>query len=147
MSDQPDQPDPVEGPIDGPVDGEPVDDARDPVQRPADLPSSAGTPFAEKVRATFEEYDVERHLGELAAQVEQVVRQGVETVGALAHEHRDDIGGFLSRTAEALDRRTDGRHAETINDVRGQLERGLQRIAEQRPPDGPAAGPDPEQEV
>jgi len=125
----PDQPsEPVE-PDDQPVvpQGQPADDSRDPVER-----SAEPTPFAETVRDKFEEFEVERHLEDFAAQLEQVVRQGIETIGALAHEHRDDIGGFLSRTAEAIDRRTDGRHAETISQVRGQIERGVERLAEQR---------------
>jgi len=116
--------------------GDQPDDSRDPVERPVEP-----TPFAETLRAKLEEYDVERHLEDFAAQLEQAVRQGMETVGALAHEHRDDIGGFLSRTAEALDRRTDGRHAETISEVRGQLERGVERLAQQRPEDDRPAGP------
>jgi hypothetical protein len=119
---------------------QPADDARDPVERPADLPAEP-TPFAEALRAKLEEYDVEGHLEDIASQLEQAIRQGVETVGALAHEHRDDIGGFLGRTAEALDRRTDGRHAETINQVRSQLERGVERLAEQRPGDADPSGP------
>jgi hypothetical protein len=127
-SDQPDQPG-----------DQPADDSRDPVERPSE--PSEGVPFAETLRAKLEEYDVERHLGDFAAQVEHLVRQGVETVGAIAHEHRDDIGGFLSRTAEALDRRTDGRHAETISEVRGQLERGVERLAEHRPDDSAPAEP------
>jgi hypothetical protein len=118
---------------------QPGDDSRDPVERPAEP-----TPFAETLRAKLEEYDVERHLEDFAAQLEHAVRQGMETVGALAHEHRDDIGGFLSRTAEALDRRTDGRHAETISEVRGQIERGVERLAQQRPEDdGPTGSADP----
>jgi hypothetical protein len=141
MPDQPSEPSDASDQHPDSVD-RPADDSRDPVERPAEQP-----PFSESVRAKFEEYDVEGHLEDFAAQIEHVVRQGLETVGALAHEHRDDIGGFLSRTAEALDRRTDGRHAETISQVRGQLERGVERIAEQRPddtgPTGPAHPSDP----
>jgi hypothetical protein len=115
---------------------QPADDSRDPVERPAEP-----TPFAETLRAKLEEYGVEGHLESFAAQLEHVVRQGMETVGSLAHEHRDDIGGFLSRTAEALDRRTDGRHAETISEVRGQLERGMERLAQQRGDDAGTTWP------
>jgi hypothetical protein len=121
---------------------QPADDARDPVERPADQPAEP-TPFPETLRAKLEEYDVEGHLEDIASQLEQAIRQGVETVGALAHEHRDDIGGFLSRTAETLDRRTDGRHAEIISQVRSQLERGLERLAQQRPGDADPSGPTP----
>jgi RNA-splicing ligase RtcB len=99
--------------------------------QPSDQPSDQ-PPLTETIRAKLDEYDVERHLEELAATLETAVRQGVEAVATLAHDHRDDIGGFLSRTAAALDRRTEGRHAATIEQVRGQLERGVERIAEQR---------------
>jgi hypothetical protein len=135
----PDQPsDPSDDTSDDTRD-QPTDDERDPVERP-----SEPTPFAETLRAKLEEYDVERHLGDFAAQLEDAVRQGVEAIGSLAHEHRDEVVGFLSRTAEAIDRRTDGRHAETISEVRGQLERGVERIAEQRPDDsGPTDPTDP----
>jgi hypothetical protein len=138
----PDQPhDPSDQPTDPGDSGDrPGDDSRDPVERP-----SEPAPFAEGLRAKLDELGVDRHLEDFAAQLEQAVRQGVETIGALAHEHRDDIGGFLSRTAEALDRRTDGRHAETISQVRGQLERGVELIAEQRPDAGPADQVDPDE--
>ena len=116
-----------------------------PSDQPADQPSdqpSHQPPLTETIRAKLEEYDVERHLEELAATIESAVREGVAAVATLAHDHRDDIGGFLARTAEALDRRTEGRHAATIEQVRGQLERGVDRIAEQRkdgaePPESP----------
>jgi hypothetical protein len=124
----PDQPsDPADQPID------PADQPADPTEQP-----SGAQAFGETLRAKLDEYEVERHLEELVAEVESVVRRGMEAVGAFAQEHRHDIDDFLSRAADTLDRRTDGRHAETIQGVRGQLERGVQRIAGQRP--GDAAG-------
>ena len=61
--------------------------------------------------------------------------------GELAHEHKGDIERLLDKAASALDRRTDGKHADTISQVRGSLERGVEKIADQRPvtaPDEPA---------
>ena len=89
--------------------------------------------FADSLRAKLEELDVERHLGELAGTVEHAVRQGVAKAGELAHEHKGDIERLLDRAAGAVDRRTDGRHAGTIHQVRGSIERGVDRIAEHRP--------------
>ena len=55
-------------------------------ETPSDKP-----PLTETIRAKLDEYEVERHLGELASTLEDTVRQGVARVGELAHEHRDDI--------------------------------------------------------
>jgi hypothetical protein len=89
--------------------------------------------FGESVRAKLDEYEVERHLNELAGSLEHAVRQGVAKAGELAHEHKGDIERLFDKAAGAVDRRTDGRHADKISQVRGSLERGVDRIAEHRP--------------
>ncbi|HEX3224263.1 MAG TPA: antitoxin [Nocardioides sp.] len=111
----------------------------------SDQPSdpSEKPPIADTIRAKLDEYEVDRRLNELAQQVETVVREGVAKVGELAHEHRDDLKGFIDKAADALDRRTEGKHAERISQVRGQLERGVEKLADQRP-DDPATPPGPE---
>jgi hypothetical protein len=105
-------------------------------QNPSGRPS-----FGEAVRAKMEEYDVDRHLHELADTVEHVVRQGVARAGALAHEHQGDIERLIDKAAGVVDRRTDGRHAATIQQVRGSIERGVGRIADQRPDAGSGQSP------
>jgi RNA-splicing ligase RtcB len=114
----------------------------DPARSPSDPP-----PLAETIRAKLEEYEVERHLEELASTIEGAVRQGVSKVGELAHEHKDDLGRWSDKAADAVDRRTDGKHADRISQVRGSLERGVDKIADQRhgdtpeAPDGPVTPP------
>jgi hypothetical protein len=61
--------------------------------------------------------------------------------GELAHEHKGDLERLFDKAAEAVDRRTEGKHAEKIQQVRGSLERGVDKLAEQR--DGGAAPTDP----
>jgi hypothetical protein len=107
-----------------------------------DNPSS-GRSLGESIRAKLEEYELDRHLDELADTVEHAVRQGVAKVGELAHDHKGDIERLLDRAAGVVDRRTEGKHAATIDQVRGSIERGVDRIAEQRPapsPDQPPPG-------
>lgn len=94
----------------------------------------------DSIRAKLDEYGVDRHLEELATAVEEVVRQGAAKAGELVHEHRGDIDRLLDRAAGIVDRQTDGRHADRIGQVRGTLDRGVGRIAEQRP--GAAPSPD-----
>ena len=102
--------------------------AHDPSERP---------PLHETIRAKMEAYEVDRHLEEFASTLEHAVRQGIAKVGELAHEHKGDLERLFDKAASALDSRTDGRHAETISQVRGSLERGVDKIADQRPDDAP----------
>ena len=90
----------------------------------------------------MDEYGVERRLTELADTLEHAVRQGVARAGELAHEHRGDIERLIDRAANAVDRRTEGRHADKISKVRGSLERGVDKIADQRPETPGEPGPD-----
>jgi RNA-splicing ligase RtcB len=111
-------------------------------ENPQDRPSEK-PPLADTIRAKMEEYEVDRHLNDLATTLEGAVRHGVAKAGELAHEHKGDIERLLDKAAGAVDRRTDGKHADTIQQVRGSLERGVDKIAEQRTdvaPDVP--GPD-----
>jgi RNA-splicing ligase RtcB len=106
-------------------------------QNPSDKP-----PLGESLRAKMDEYELDRHLKELASSLEHAVRQGVAKAGELAHEHQGDIDRLLEKAASAVDRRTDGKHAERISQVRGSLERGVEKIADQRSggtPDGPGS--------
>jgi RNA-splicing ligase RtcB len=110
--------------------------SQDPSERP---------PLAETIRAKMEEYDVDRHLNEIASTLENAVRSGVAKAGALAHEHRGDIDRLIDKALSAVDRSTDGKHADKMQQVRGTLERGVDRIVEQRDggapddSDGPAS--------
>jgi hypothetical protein len=93
-------------------------------------------PFADQLRAKMDEYGIDRHLEELATTLEGAVRQGLQLAGDFAHEHRGDLERLFEKVASVVDTRTEGRHADTIQHVRGSLERGVDKIAEQRN-DGP----------
>jgi RNA-splicing ligase RtcB len=109
-------------------------------ETPPDHPS-----LADQVRAKMDEYEVDRHLNELATTIDHAVRQGLQKAGEYVHEHRGDIEKFFEKVAGAVDTRTDGRHADTIEQVRGSLGRGVEKIAEQRNdgrPDDSGSGSD-----
>jgi RNA-splicing ligase RtcB len=103
-----------------------------PDDQPTQQPSSDRPPLADQIRAKMDEYEVERHLNELASTLESAVRTGVAKAGEFAHEHKGDLERLIDKAADAVDRRTSGRHADTIQQVRGSLERGVDKIAAQR---------------
>lgn len=101
-----------------------------PDEQPED--SSSSRPLADQIRAKMEEYEVDRHLNELATTLEHAVRTGLEKAGEFAHEHKGDFERLIDKAAGVVDRRTDGKHADKIQQVRGSLERGVDKIADQR---------------
>jgi MT0933-like antitoxin protein len=100
--------------------------------------------FPEQVRAMLEEYEVERRITEFAQHADQLVREGLAKVGEYAHDHREDVGRMLDRAADAVNGRTEGRHASSVEDVRGILARGVDKLAERRPDDGGSTPVDPD---
>jgi MT0933-like antitoxin protein len=100
-------------------------------QPPDQPPDQPGWEHA--LRGKMQELGVDRHLQELASTVESAVREGLARAGDLVHDHRGDIDRLLDQAAGLVDRHTDGRHGDRITQVRGSLERGVERLAEQRP--------------
>ena len=70
-----------------------------PTDNPQDRPSEK-PPIGETIRAKLEEYEVERHLNDLATTIEGAVRHGMARAGELAHEHKGDIDRLLDKAAE-----------------------------------------------
>jgi hypothetical protein len=111
-------------------------------------------PISETIKAKLEELEVEQRLEELVSEVSELVAHGVNRAGEIVHDHRDDITAFLDRAAALVDRGFDHKQTARVDSLRGQLERGVDRIAEHRLPpatdsaepwaestDSPAAGP------
>ena len=98
-------------------------------------------PITDALKGKLDELDLERHLSDLIAQAEDVVVRSVERAGELTHEHRDQIEGLLDRAGHAVDSRTEGRYADRLERLRSQLDRGVDKLAEQRrTDDGHQAG-------
>ncbi len=103
--------------------------------QPDEQPSEQASerpPLADQIKAKMDEYEVDRHLNEIATTLEHAVRTGMSMAGEFAHEHKGDIERLIDKAASAVDRHTDGRHADKIQQVRGSLGRGVEKIADQR---------------
>ena len=90
-------------------------------------------PISETIKAKLEQYQVERRASELATQAEHLILQGRTRAAELARAHRDDIDRLLDRATDAVDRRTEGKHASRLGQMRHHVDRGVDRIADQDP--------------
>lgn len=96
--------------------------------------------ITDTLKQKLDELEIERHVTEAAAEIERAVVDAVEKVGGLAHERRPDIDGWLDKASEAINDRTEGRYADQVASLRGQIEYGVDKVAAQRAIDEPPTG-------
>jgi hypothetical protein len=76
----------------------------------------------------IDELDLDRRANDLVVQAESLLKRATD----YTREHRDDVERALDRITTQIDERTEGRYAEQIDKVRGQLELGLSKLTEPR---------------
>ncbi len=96
-------------------------------------------PISDNLKQKIDELEIERHVTEAAAEIERTVIEAVQKAGSVTHERRGDIDGWLDKATEAINSRTEGRYADQLAHVRGQIESGVGKLADQRP--GPRVAP------
>ena len=89
----------------------------------------------ETLKQKIDEFDLDRRLNEASIQAEQALKRALDTAAEYAGEHRDDIDRLLTRVTTSIDERTEGKYADKVTKVREQLDRGVELLAERRPPD------------
>jgi hypothetical protein len=100
------------------------------------------TPISDRLKQAVDDLDLEAKIAAAAEAAELAVLRGVERAAGYAHNHRSDIDALLDRASSLIDTRTDGRYADRVGRVRGQVASGVARLAERRVVD-----PDPDQDA
>lgn len=62
----------------------------------------------------------------------QTLKFVLDKAVVLADERRDDVERYLDRAQEFVDRRTDSRYADRVTQVRAQVSKGVDKLAQQR---------------
>lgn len=99
-----------------------------------------------KVKEKAEEWDVQGKAEKLAAEVDKVAHEAKDKAAAYADDNRDKVAGALDKAGAKIDERTKGQYADKIVKAKQQVEKGVEKLAEQRPggPHGPStARPQP----
>lgn len=89
--------------------------------------------FLDKLKHKAEELDLQKKANELAEQAKVAAQQAKEKAGELAHENRDRIEGLADKAGHAIDEKTGGKYADKIAKAKEQVNRGVDKVAEQRP--------------
>lgn len=84
----------------------------------------------------------------LPTKAEQALRQAdtyltkaIEKAGQATHDNQDKVAAFLDKAGRTIDEKTQGKYHTAVTKVRTQVDKGIVKLAEQRPtPEGWAAG-------
>lgn len=86
-----------------------------------------------KAKAKAEEWDVQGKAEKLASEVEKVAHEAKDKAAQLADENRDKVAGALDKAGAKLDERTEGKYGDKIRKAKEQVNKGVVKLAEQRP--------------
>src|SRR5262245_7111335 len=108
------------------------------------------TPISDRLKQAVDDLEIEAHVQAAASTAEEAVLRGAEAASRFIADHRTGIESFIDRAGDFVDHRTDGRYAERVDRVRGELTAGVARLAnrtwaEQSSPENPTDPPDPGQ--
>jgi HEPN domain-containing protein len=105
--------------------------------RPAAISCTNGRPpkmatITDTIKNIVDELEIERRITEIAEQAEKALLVALTKAGDYVHEHSSDIEGMLDKASTAIDERTDGKFADTLDKVKDQVNLGVTKLAEKR---------------
>ena len=86
----------------------------------------------ETLKRKIDELDLDRRLNEVVDQAETRLRGALDSAAEYAAEHREQIDGVLDRLSTQIEQRTEGKYADKVDKVRGQLDLGLTKLTDRR---------------
>ena len=98
---------------------------------------NASTNYADKLRATIDDLEIDKHVDELTVQLETAFVSAREKVATLAFERGDEVERLLDKASASIESRTEGRYAAQVDKVRETVSGVVAKLAEYRPASAP----------
>ncbi|MEO7069180.1 MAG: antitoxin [Nostocoides sp.] len=89
--------------------------------------------FVDKLLEKADELELQRKADEVIDAAAKLAHEALGKAGALAHDNRDKVEGFLDKAAAKVDEQTDGKYRDKVAKAREQASRGVATLADQRP--------------
>jgi hypothetical protein len=65
--------------------------------------------------------------------VVEVIKAALGLAAGYAAENREKVDGALDKAAATIEQKTGGKHADTVTKVRAQVDKGIDKLVEQKP--------------
>ena len=94
--------------------------------------------FNEQMRQKAEEVHLQDKARDFGEAVAQVVKTAVAAAAGYAAQNRPKVDEMLDKAEEAVVRKAGAKHADTVTTVRGQVDKGIDKLVAKH--DAPPAG-------
>jgi hypothetical protein len=101
--------------------------------------------FNEQMKQKAEEVHLQEKAKEFGDAVAEVVRAAVSAFAGLAEENRPKVDAMLDKAEQTIVEKAGAKHADTVVTVRGQVDRGIDKLVAQRGGATPAGPSQPAQ--
>ena len=98
--------------------------------------------FSEQMKRKADEVNLQGKAKDLGDAVVEVVKAAVGMAAGYAAENREKVEGALDKAAQTIDDKTGGKHSETVTKVRAQVDKGIDKLVEQKQPTEPTVPDD-----
>jgi hypothetical protein len=96
-------------------------------------------PFGEQLKSKADEVNLQVKAKEFGDAVFEVAKAAVSLAASYAQDNRDKVDGALDKAESTIGHTVGGKHAGTVSKVRASVDKGIDRLVEQR--DKAATGP------
>lgn len=98
--------------------------------------------FGEQMKHKADEVNLQGKAKDFGDAVVEVLKAALGLAAGYAAENREKVDGALDKAAQTIEQKTGGKHAETVTKVRAQVDKGIDKLVEQKPQ--PATPPVPD---
>ena len=96
--------------------------------------------FGDDMRRKADEVHLQDKAKDFGDAVAELVKAAVGMVGGFAAENREKVDGALDKAQAKVGENTSGKHADTVTKVRSQVDKGLDKLVQQRDQAGRPSG-------
>ncbi|MDV3220427.1 antitoxin [Intrasporangium sp.] len=89
--------------------------------------------FSEQMKQKADEVNLSGKAKDLGDALVEVAKAAMGLAAGYASENREKVDGMLDKAVRTIDEQTGGKHAETVTKVRAQVDRGIDKLVEQKP--------------
>ncbi|HEX5968216.1 MAG TPA: antitoxin [Intrasporangium sp.] len=98
--------------------------------------------FGEQMKHKADEVNLQGKAKDFGDAVVEVLKAALGLAAGYAAENREKVDGALDKAARTIEEKTGGKHADTVTKVRAQVDKGIDKLVEQKPQ--PATPPVPD---
>ena len=95
--------------------------------------------FGEQMKHKADEVNLQGKAKDFGDAVVEVLKAAVGLAAGYAAENREKVDGALDKAAQTIEQKTGGKHADTVTKVRAQVDKGIDKLVEQKPQPSPEA--------